>query len=126
MGTIDSYFQEISGAFINSPVVERYRIRERLVGQREGFIRIRSWLVNGNLFEAFEFITLEEEAIVLQTYRLHWQDKTGRLIRRWDNAPHCPELESFPHHVHTSEGKAEPSRPIGIKKVLRLIEEEIR
>jgi len=96
MGTIDSYFQEISGAFINSPVVERYRIRERLVRQREGFIRIRSWLVNGDLFEAFEFITLEEEAIVLQTYRLHWQDKTGRLIRRWDNAPHCPELESFP------------------------------
>ncbi len=67
MGTINSYFQEIIGAFINSPVVERYRVRDRLVREGEGFIRIRSWLVNGDLFEAFEFVTLEEEAIVLQT-----------------------------------------------------------
>jgi len=125
MGTINSYFQEIIGAFINSPVVERYRVRDQLVREGEGFIRIRSWLVNGDLFEAFEFVTLEEEAIVLQTYRLHWQDKEGRLIRRWDNAPHYPELESFPHHVHTSEGRAEPFRPINIKEALQLIEEEI-
>jgi len=125
MGTINSYFQEIIGAFINSYVVERYRVRGRLTREGEGFIRIRSWLINGDLFEAFEFVILEEEAIVLQTYRLHWQDKGGRLIRRWDNAPHYPELESFPYHVHTSERRAEPFRPINIKEALQLIEEEI-
>lgn len=125
MGTINSYFQEIIGAFINSPVVELYRVRGQLVREGEGFIRIRSWLVNGDLFETFEFVTLEDNAIVLQTYRLHWQDKEGRLIRRWDNAPHYPELESFPHHVHTSEGQAEPFRPINSKEVLQLIEEEL-
>lgn len=125
MGKTNSYFHEIIGAFINSSVVEHYRVRDQLTREGEGFIRIRSWLVNGDLFEAFEFVTLENEAIVLETYRVHWQDKKGTLIRRWDNPPHYPELDSFPHHVHTSEGRTEPFRPINSKEALKLIEEEI-
>ena len=31
-------------------------------------------------------------------------DKDKELIVRWDNAPHYPELETFPHHYHTKEG----------------------
>jgi hypothetical protein len=22
------------------------------------------------------------------------------MVRRWDNAPHWPELKTFPHHLH--------------------------
>jgi len=33
-------------------------------------------------------------------YRCHWQDSNGRLIKRWDNAPHHPEVDTFPHHLH--------------------------
>jgi hypothetical protein len=36
-------------------------------------------------------------------YSYHWQDKEKRLITRWDNAPHHPEIETFPHHVHEGE-----------------------
>lgn len=125
MGKINSYFQEIIGAFIHSPVVERYRVDNQLIREGEGFIRVRSWLVNEDLFEAFEFVILESNAIALQTYRLHWQNKEGKLIKRWDNAPHYPELENSPYHVHTSEGKVDPSKPINIKETLQLIEEEL-
>lgn len=26
-----------------------------------------------------------------------------RLITRWDNAPHHPEIETFPHHIHEGD-----------------------
>lgn len=36
-------------------------------------------------------------------YSFHWQDFSNRLIRRWDNEPHWPDLDSFPHHCHINE-----------------------
>jgi hypothetical protein len=33
-------------------------------------------------------------------YRHHWQDGNGVLIKRWDNAPHYPAIDTFPHHLH--------------------------
>jgi len=33
-------------------------------------------------------------------YAYHWQDGEGRLICRWDNSPHWPEIATYPHHKH--------------------------
>jgi hypothetical protein len=33
-------------------------------------------------------------------YAYHWQLPDGRLNRRWDNAPHWPDLVGAPHHCH--------------------------
>ena len=33
-------------------------------------------------------------------YAYHWQDGGGNLIIRWDNAPHWPDIRTYPHHVH--------------------------
>ena len=41
----------------------------------------------------------EAEGADWREYAYHWQ-KDGRLIRRWDNAPHHKGLPNFPHHVH--------------------------
>jgi hypothetical protein len=32
-------------------------------------------------------------------YRHHWQDRHSRLLKRWDNAPHYPAIDTFPHHL---------------------------
>ncbi len=32
-----------------------------------------------------------------------------RPILRWDNAPHHPELENFPHHFHDEDDTKHPS-----------------
>jgi hypothetical protein len=32
-------------------------------------------------------------------YAYHWQDQTGKLIIRWDNAPDW-DVTTFPHHKH--------------------------
>nr|VFK41855.1 MAG: hypothetical protein BECKSD772F_GA0070984_11075 [Candidatus Kentron sp. SD]VFK47761.1 MAG: hypothetical protein BECKSD772E_GA0070983_11055 [Candidatus Kentron sp. SD] len=33
-------------------------------------------------------------------YAFHWQDATGQLLCRWENAPHWPETVTHPHHKH--------------------------
>ena len=53
-------------------------------------------------------------------YRYHWIEPDGALRRRWDNAPHWPEMGTFPHHIHDGEGikpSAEPSFAEILKKI---------
>jgi hypothetical protein len=33
-------------------------------------------------------------------YSYHWQTSDNQLIIRWDNAPHHPQISTFPHHKH--------------------------
>jgi len=30
----------------------------------------------------------------------YWLDRKNKMLIGWDNAPHHPELENFPHHKH--------------------------
>ncbi len=36
-------------------------------------------------------------------YAFHWQDGSGRLIARWDNAAHWPEIATYPPHTDTRD-----------------------
>jgi hypothetical protein len=38
-----------------------------------------------------------------------YQFYTDRPIVRWDNAPHFPQIPTFPHHCHNSKGEVEAS-----------------
>jgi len=43
------------------------------------------------------------------------------MISRWDNAPHHPNLITFPHHKHVESG-AFPSNEITLEEVISIIE----
>jgi hypothetical protein len=36
--------------------------------------------------------------------RYSYQEITDKPLRRWDNAPHFPDLPNFPHHYHDPSG----------------------
>ena len=57
-------------------------------------------------------------------YSYHWQDKEKRLIRRWDNAPHHSNIETFPHHLHM-EDDVKPSEEPTFVEILEKIEEGV-
>ncbi len=40
-------------------------------------------------------------------YAYHWENKNGDLICRWDNAPHWPDVKTYPHHKHMIVGLKE-------------------
>ena len=53
---IESYLNSIEMLFVYSPIVSEYFVRARDVREREGYIRIRARLSNGDILEGFEFI----------------------------------------------------------------------
>jgi predicted DNA-binding protein (UPF0278 family) len=51
-------------------------------------------------------------------YSYHIQ-KGEQMVRRWDNAPHWPDMKTFPHHLHLdSERNASECREVFIEDVL--------
>lgn len=76
--------------------------------------RFRIKIKNGDLLEMMERVVMEENLPLRHTtYRFHWQDANGKLIRRWDNAPHHIGMPGFPYHVHLGEEmRMETSNPL--------------
>ena len=68
--------------------------------EKTALFRYRIKLIDESLIEITERILEERGGLTTTKYRCHWQTGSGKLIKRWDNAPHHPEIETFPHHLH--------------------------
>jgi hypothetical protein len=106
--------------------VERVRQEEDATGQI-GFMRYRLTLSNGDLLELTERLEVQAGALVVTKYRHHWQDHAGRLIKRWDNAPHHPHVASFPDHLHDgAEEQVREHPPVEALHILTLVTQSLR
>ncbi|OYT38821.1 MAG: hypothetical protein B6U86_06000 [Candidatus Altiarchaeales archaeon ex4484_43] len=77
------------------------------------------------MLEFLEMITIDKK-MERPKYRFHYQDNEGRLIVRWDNAKHHPEVNTYPDHKHVkAEGNVESSDTPGLIKVLEEINNKI-
>ena len=92
------YFDRILLTALGSPQVKRVEQvrREHDATGRIGFMRYRLTLINADLLELTERVEVQAGEIVVTKYRHHWQNQEGILIKRWDNAPHYPQVASFP------------------------------
>ena len=68
--------------------------------------KIRCELISGYTFQ----IRLRA---VADQIRYSYQEFADRPIRRWGNAPHFPQLPSFPHHYHDPQGNVVASALTG-------------
>jgi hypothetical protein len=50
-----------------------------------------------------EQLVVQHYALVKSRYSYHYQQASGELIFRYDNAPHHPDLLNYPHHKHIGE-----------------------
>jgi hypothetical protein len=78
-----------------------------------------------HLEDSSKLFIKEFKEIGRRKYAFHWQNDSGELIVRWDNAPHFPKLPNFPHHKHLSDGSVEPSYDIPVEDVIRYIREMV-
>lgn len=115
------YLAYIKALIVVNPQVLRFNVvREEAQGDR-GLLRYRLTL-RGSLLEIFELFQIVEGRVQVTKYSFHWQDKTGKLLKRWDNAAHHPELSTSPHHVHDgAEKNVRVHGPISAEEVLTLI-----
>ncbi len=84
---------------IQNANVERYE--EEILSSDRINLRIRIRFAKGYLLEMNEAVIVENGQISHLGYRYHFQDQNNRLIFRYDDTPHFPNLPFFPHHKHT-------------------------
>ena len=52
-------------------------------------------------------------------YAFHWMDKNDKLLVRWDNTEHWPDIATYPHHKHVgNQLNIEASNEMLLEEVL--------
>lgn len=114
-------------AFIKSIVVAHSAItnfkivREEIQGEI-GLYRYRLSLDDGGLLEIFERFEVVSEQVIVTKYSFQLQTDDGTLVKRWDNAPHHPEIATHPHHLHDGADENVVSHPpVTAPEIINLI-----
>jgi len=113
--------QDILDALSSSDIVQKIDVIALVEEPGKQALRARAISDSGlilNVTEAF--------GKGFRSYSYHLQ-KNQKLVRRWDNAPHWPQMKTFPHHLHLTDEKDVRECPeVFIRDVLLEIESIIK
>jgi hypothetical protein len=112
LGDVEAAVRKLKGVY-----VERYE--EEIVAANRVNLRIRVRFLSGYMLEVNEAVIGEAGHVRHLGYRYHFQDGQNNLVFRYDNTPHFPGLENFPHHKHFPDKVAAAEQP----SILKVIEE---
>ncbi len=110
---------------LNNQVTHIHIVREEAQGD-SGLLRYRLSLQDGSLIEMFQRFHVDAGDAVVTKYSYHWQDEDGTLLRRWDNAPHHPEVATHPYHLHLGDKQVLSHAMLGAEDLLSTIRAELR
>jgi hypothetical protein len=101
---VEEYLRQIEELLSTSPAVRDVELVRRAV-RNTGLekvlnYRYRITLADGGFVEMTERVVEVHGMLEMTKYRHHWQAGNGALLKRWDNAPHHPAIDTFPHHLH--------------------------
>lgn len=107
-----------------------YLYADETIPGREGTVegRLRFW--DNSLLEFVETLVVHGFLIVKTDYAYHYQDRHNQLVFRYDNAPHHPQIATFPHHKHWLDNQNRheatmAATPPDLQAVLREIDEHL-
>ena len=87
--------------FLENAIVEK-----TVIDEKDYSFKIRS-TIKDNLFFQIRFRQIDDQV------RYSYQLFSNKPILRWDNSPHFPGLENFPHHFHDEADSTKPSKLTG-------------
>ncbi len=99
----------------NDSKIEQYQ--EEILSNNRINIRVRLRFSDNSLLQISEAIFLKAEESSWLSYRYHYQDSSKKLVFRYDNTPHYPDISTHPDHKHEGDQVLESSRPT-IEQVL--------
>lgn len=97
------YYAIIQAVILAAPHVIRSNITFDEVTDSECYIR-GTLTMTGEIEIHLAEYTVTDPEIKRLKYRYHLQTLKGKLLARWDNAPHHPEVKSHPDHLHKGNG----------------------
>ena len=120
---IERYMNDLDVLISASPSIVDIDIIRRDIRdtglEKTALFRYRIKLIDESLIEITERILEERGGLTTTKYRYHWQTGSGKLIKRWDNAPHHPEIATFPDHLHDgSEENVKSFRKMNALEIL--------
>lgn len=118
MDSVAAYVAKVRRDIDESPWIIFSEIQFQQVDEWDVYIKGRLFLFGGLVLHVAEYSQIAKGDFHPLKYRFQLQDSQNRLIRRWDNAPHHPEISTHPNHCHPPDGKTEPSDPMDILKIL--------
>ena len=121
---LNRYLHRLYDTIISRGYVEIERLDFDELPGRQGSIEGRLKFHDGSLLEFDEVIILRNEQIVKLRYAYHYQNESGEVIFRYDNAPHYPNILTYPHHKHVGS-VVEPAQIPDLCEVLSEIEQLI-
>jgi hypothetical protein len=89
------------------------------MSEEECYIQGKPTLAGGFELHIAEYVITEPARKRLK-YRLHPQSADNKLIARWNNAAHHPEVKTHPDHLHVGE-KVKANPPMEISQVLEAV-----
>ena len=107
---IADYFREVENILHSCPLTVSVNIHIEIIDIDIGYFKAQVKFVDGSELHLFEFVIIDGKPVV-EKYRYHYQDVRGRLVMRWDNAGHHPEIKTFPNHLHIADGIRESKKP---------------
>ncbi|MCZ7671730.1 MAG: DUF6516 family protein [Chloroflexi bacterium] len=121
---LNRYLHRLYDTIISRGYVEIERLDFDELPGRQGIIEGRLRFHDGSLLDFDEVVLLRSEQIVKLRYAYHYQNESGEVIFRYDNASHYPNIITYPHHKHVGSAveSAQVPDPSG---VLREIEQMI-
>jgi hypothetical protein len=101
-----------------SPIIDSYELLDFKSGKNFYYIKGKIILKNKTILYFRQYLSEKEHL-----YSYHWQEKKGKTIIRWDNAPHHKEVKTFPHHKHTLD--VEESKEMTLEEIIDYIKSSI-
>jgi len=112
--------EDILNILTESDIIREYEILNLLYDEDFYYVKIKSYIVNDGILHIKIYLSDEE-----YNYSFHWEKETEELMIRWDNAPHHQEIETFPHHMHTTDA-IKKSYIITLDDVLKYIKNQLK
>lgn len=115
-----AYYQSLQQEITASPLVMSSSLSFTEIDLNECYIRGSLLLLNRSELHIAEYVVTEPHPHRLK-YRYHLQDRDGRLLSRWDNAPHHRSVPTYPHHRHDVSGGVEPAESTDLSTILQTL-----
>jgi len=97
---LEQYLVDIERAIKQLRQIYVEKFEEEIIAANRINLRFRLRFASGKLIEVNESVIIDAGKLKHLGYRYHCQDQDNQLLFRYDNTPHFPNLENFPHHKH--------------------------
>ena len=107
---VNSFFESVEKIILEfSEIINIYKTEKKKYNEIQGLISGSIIFMDNTKLSFLEFKNLDVNSKI--KYKYHYMDKNNKLIFRYDNAKHHPEIDTFPHHVHTENKISESEEP---------------